>query len=66
MKINEKAENWLMSNLGINLNDLPASEPVLSETRQKGIRRSNSMQQIIAKSGVFNEDRMSQASSQQT
>jgi len=28
LKINEKAENWLMSNLGINLDDLPASEPV--------------------------------------
>jgi hypothetical protein len=43
LKINEKAENWLMNNLGINLNDLPASEQVPSIRQQKGVKRSNSM-----------------------
>jgi hypothetical protein len=44
IKINEKAENWLMNNLGINLNDLPASEPAPATRQQKGFKRSSSMQ----------------------
>jgi hypothetical protein len=63
IKINEKAESWLMNNLGINLNELPASDPASLGREQKGFTRSNSMQQIISKSGVFNDERMSQASS---
>jgi hypothetical protein len=44
IRINEKAESWLMNNLGININELPASEPATASRNLKGVKRSNSMQ----------------------